>query len=283
MKKILILGSSSWIAHYLIPSLKKEFGQCHIVGSILNNRPEHLIDTFQASSDQIEVIDEQIGKLNPDIVINMIRGEDDDGVCLHNYLIEKSNSMGFHYNYFSSFNALDANTENEHYEDEAPNSQTEYGQFKAKCENELYKHGDNFSIFRFGATHGWAPNSQSRTELFLEVMLSGESLTIDRGVLQNRLATNHLANMMAAVLKRDGKGVFHFGASDSSDEVDFLRKLAESFGHPRDQIIEGPTNPCNALMIPERTIKLIGPEYAKSEEDTIVAVSHMIRLAQYIL
>ncbi|WP_372655189.1 sugar nucleotide-binding protein [Halobacteriovorax sp.] len=283
MKKILILGSSGWIAHYLIPSLKKEFGDCHIVGSVLNNKPEHLIDIFQASNDQIEIIDEQIGNLQPDIVINMTRGEDSDAVALHKYLIEKSVSLGFHYNYFSSFNALDANIENEHYEDETPNAQTEYGEFKALCEKELTKYGDNFSIFRFGATHGWAPNSQSRTELFLEVMLSGESLTIDRGVLQNRLATNHLANMMAAVLKRKGEGVFHFGARDGSDEIDFLRNLAESFGHPREQIIEGGVNKCNALMIPERTIKLIGPEYEKSEEDTLFAIRHMIRLAQYIL
>ncbi len=283
MKKILILGSSGCIAHYLIPSLKKEFGDCHIVGSVLNNKPEHLIDIFQASNDQIELIDEQIGKLQPDIVINMTRGEDDDGFSLHKYLIEKSVSFGFHYNFFSSFNALDANTENEHYEDELPHSQTEYGEFKAKCENELTKSGKNFSIFRFGATHGWAPNSQTRTELFLEVMLSGESLTIDRGVLQNRLATNHLASMMAAVLKRNGEGVFHFGTKDGSDEIDFLRDLAESFGHPRDQIIEGGINNCNALMIPERTIKLIGQEYEKSEEDTLFAIRHMIRLAQYIL
>ncbi|WP_417335671.1 sugar nucleotide-binding protein [Halobacteriovorax marinus] len=283
MKKILILGSSSWIAHYLIPSLKKEFGECHIVGSVLNNKPEHLIDTFKASNDQLEIIDEQIIALSPDIVINMTRGEDDDGFALHKYLIEKSQTMNFHYNYFSSFNALDANVSSEHYEDEMPNSQTEYGQFKAKCELELEKSGDDFSIFRFGATHGWAPNSQSRTELFLEVMLSGESLTIDRGVLQNRLATNHLADMMAAVLKRDGKGVFHFGARDGSDELDFLRELAHSFGHPREQVIEGGINSCNALMIPERTLKLIGPSYEKSEEDTIIAVRHMIRLAQFIL
>ncbi|PIK13699.1 sugar nucleotide-binding protein [Halobacteriovorax sp. JY17] len=283
MKKVLILGSSGWIAHYLIPSLKKEFGDCHIVGSVLNNKPDHRIDIFQAANDQLEIIDEQVTLLNPHIVINMTRGEDDDAFTLHKYLIEKSGTLGFHYNYFSSFNALDANTESEHYEDELPNAQTEYGQFKAKCEIELNKTGDNFSIFRFGATHGWAPNSQSRTELFLEVMLSGESLTIDRGVLQNRLSTNHLANMMAAVLKKKGEGVFHFGARDGSEEIDFLRNLAESFGHPREQIIEGGSNICNALMIPERTIQLIGSEYEKSEEDTIFAVRHMIRLAQYIL
>ncbi|WP_372654510.1 sugar nucleotide-binding protein [Halobacteriovorax sp.] len=283
MKKVLILGSSGWIAHYLIPSLKKEFGDCHIVGSVVNNRPDHNIDIFQASNDQLEVIDEQIITLNPDIVINMTRGEDDNAFSLHKYLIEKSQTLNFHYNYFSSFNAVDGNVENEHYEDELPNSQTEYGEFKAKCESELTRYGDNFSIFRFGATHGWAPNSQTRTELFLEVMLSGESLTIDRGVLQNRLATNHLANMMAAVLQRKGTGVFHFGASDGSEEIDFLRNLAESFGHPREQIIEGGTNICNALMIPERTIKLIGSEYEKREEETVFAVRHMIRLAQYIL
>lgn len=283
MNKILILGSSGWISHYLISSLKKHFSDCHIVGSGVNHKPEHDIEFFVAENYQIEIIDEQIKKLSPNIVINMSRGEDDDGFALHKYLIESSNQLDFHYNYFSSFNALDANVETEHYEDEHPNASTEYGQFKAKCENELTKSANNFSIFRFGATHGWAPNRHSRTETFLETMLSGESMTIDTGIIQNRLATNHMADMMAAVLQKKGEGVFHFGAIDGSEEVEFLRNLAESFGHPREQIITGGQNPCNALMIPERTLQLIGKEYEKSEDDTIFAVRHMIRLAPYIL
>jgi len=283
MNKILILGSSGWISHYLITSLKKHFGDCQILGSCVNHRPEHDIDFFKASSSQIEIIDEQINIFSPTIVINMTRGEDDGGFALHEYLIDSSKSSGFHYNYFSSFNALDANLESEHYEDELPNASSDYGKFKAKCENELTNSAENYSIFRFGATHGWAPNRHSRTESFLETMLSGESITVDTGVLQNRLATNHMADMMAAVLLKKGEGVFHFGAIDGSEEVEFLRNLAESFGHPREQIITGKENLCNALMIPERTLQLIGKEYEKSEEDTIFAVRHMIRLAPYLL
>jgi dTDP-4-dehydrorhamnose reductase len=283
MKKILLLGSSGWVAHYLIPSLQKHISNCKIIGSVVNNAPEHHIETFKATSKDLEIIDNTFNNLNPDIVINMSRGEDDDSFSLHKYLIDKCNTEDCHYNYFSSFNALDANLTEEHYEDELPNAQTEYGVFKAKCENELTSNSKNHSIFRFGATHGWAPNRLARTETFLEHMLSGESLTIDTGVLQNRLATNHMANMMAAVIEKSGEGVFHFGAMDGSEEIDFLRDLAESFGHPREQIIEGNNNVCNALMIPERTLQLIGKEYEKTEADTIHAVRHMIRLSQYIL
>lgn len=283
MKKILLLGSSGWVAHYLIPSLQKHISGCQILGSVVNNTPEHNIETFKATSDDLEVIDAKIKGFSPDIIVNMTRGEDDNSFQLHKLLIESCNSNDIHYNYFSSFNALDANKEQEHYEDDLPNAQSEYGIFKAKCENELSKSSNNHSIFRFGATHGWAPNRLSRTETFLEHMLSGESLTIDTGVLQNRLATNHMAHMMAAVLEKSGEGVFHFGAVDGSEEIDFLRDLAESFGHSKEQIVEGATNVCNALMIPERTLQLIGKDYEKTEADTIHAVRHMIRLSQYLL
>ncbi len=283
MNKILILGSSGWIAHYLITSLRKHFDDCQFLGSCVSHRPEHDIDIFEADSSQIDIIEKKITSFSPTIVINMTRGPFADGITLNKYLIDSSNKLGFHYNFFSSFNALDANVETEHYEDELANASSEYGQYKASCEKELIKSAQNFSIFRFGATHGWAPNSKSRTELFLEKMLSGESMTVDTGVLQNRLATNHMTDMMAAVLLKKGDGVFHFGAQDGSEEIDFLRNLAESFGHPREQIIEGVNRPCNALMIPDRTIELIGSQYEKSEEETIFAVRHMIRLAQYIL
>jgi dTDP-4-dehydrorhamnose reductase len=283
MKKILLLGSSSLIAHYLIPSLKKQDGDVQFLGQSVSNNPEHEIENFHASSSELEIIDEKFKSLNPDLVINMTRGEDQDALNLHKLIIERCNNSGAHYNYFSSFNALDANIESEHYEDDAPLSQTEYGQFKALCENELTSNSNNFSIFRFGAIHGWAPNSISRTETFLEHMLSGESLPVDKGILQNRLAANHLADMMAAVLNKKGSGVFHFGTVDGSEEIDFLRDLAESFGHPRDQIVEGGENICNALMIPERTLNLIGKEYERTEADTIHTIRHMIRLSQYIL
>ncbi|WP_127716957.1 NAD(P)-dependent oxidoreductase [Halobacteriovorax sp. HLS] len=283
MKKILLLGSSGWIAHYLIPSLQKHISECNILGSRVTNTSEHSIENFIATSSDLDIIDQKIKVFNPDIIINMTRGEDDDAFTMHKYLIDRCKSSSIHYNYFSSFNALDANISTEHYEDELPNAQTDYGLFKARCEEELFANGSNFSIFRFGATHGWAPNSKSRTELFLEHMLSGESLPIDAGVLQNRLATNHMADMMAAVLKMKGEGVFHFGAVDGSEEIDFLRDLAESFGYPREQVTLAGTNQCNALMIPERTLQLIGKEYEKTEADTIKAVRHMIRLSSYIL
>lgn len=278
-----MLGSSGWIAHYLIPSLQKQISDCNILGSRVTNTSEHSIENFIATSSDLEIVDQKIRSFKPDIIINMTRGEDEDAFIMHKYLIDSCKSSGVHYNYFSSFNALDANIAEEHYEDELPNAQTDYGLFKARCEEELFSNGANFSIFRFGATHGWAPNSKSRTELFLEHMLSGEALPIDTGVLQNRLATNHMADMMAAVLNKKGEGVFHFGAVDGSEEIDFLRDLAESFGHPREQVTLAGTNPCNALMIPERTLQLIGKEFEKTEADTIKAVRHMIRLSSYIL
>lgn len=283
MKKILLLGSSGLVAHYLIPSLKKLDSSYEFLGQSVTNLPEHEIDNFKAPSSDLEIFDEKIKQFSPDLIVNMTRGEDQDGLNLHRFLIESCNNTNTHYTYFSSFNAVDANLESEHDEDEAPNSQTEYGQFKAQCESELTSKSNNFSIFRFGATHGWAPNTISRTETFLEHMLSGESMSVDTGIIQNRLATNHLADMMAAVIHKRGEGVFHFGAVDGSEEIDFLKDLAESFGHPREQIIKGEENPCNALMIPERTLNLIGKEYEKTEADTISAIRHMIRLSQYIL
>ncbi|MCP4178319.1 MAG: sugar nucleotide-binding protein [bacterium] len=279
---ILILGASSWIGYYLVKSIIKIFPpNTQIFGTYNNNKPDINIQLFKVrnknNQKMLELLD--LHKIN--IVYNLNRGEDSDGFLLHKNLINYSNLNNCYYVFFSSFNAVDANTESNHYESEKPGSHSEYGSFKAMCENELEQFCSNYCIFRFAATHSWAPNRESRTENFLKKLKNGEVIKINRGIIQNRTETSYLTDMFTAVTSRNGQGIFHLGTVEPSDELVFSRKLATAFGYSKEQIIEGDITPCNAFMVPEKIFQLCGDQYKITEDDVIEELKKSKSLQKY--
>ena len=107
-------------------------------------------------------------------------------------------------------------------------------------------------------------------------------MTVEQGIIQNRTATSQLTDMMAAVAMQRGKGVFHLGPIDSSEEITFLRSLATAFGHSEKQIVQGSINRCNAFMVPRKIFSLCGKEFKFYEKDAIENIRKMGGLQKYV-
>jgi dTDP-4-dehydrorhamnose reductase len=252
-----------------------------IIGTYNKRKPVFNFPLVALSNTDQDQVLELLEREQVTAVVNMTRGEDEIDFTMHRKLIDFGNSHGVHYFYASSFNACDAQLAEDHRESELPSAQSDYGKFKARCEQALMSDSKRFAIFRFSATHGWAPNRCARTEDFLKKVSSGEKVTVHQGIMQNRTAVTDLAGMMAAVIVAKGEGVFHLGTVDASDEIDFLRRLAREFGYDDSLVIPGDASPTNANMVPGKILRMFGNEFFRTETDTITSVGRVPELAPY--
>lgn len=280
-ERFFVLGISSWIGHHLVAAIKDRCPNAKIIGVA---RREGWFGADQCHPLENARHDEIIHALTdaqPTVLINLARGEDDTAFKLHEKLIHACNIAGIFYAYASSSNACDAEAFCAKTEDAPPAAASDYGRFKARCEQALAANSQNYSIYRFAATHGWAPNRTARTESFLDKLCAGEDLEIPKGVIQNRTAVSDLAQMMVALAGQRIKGVCHLGTTDSSEEYEFLKRLAEEFGHPADSVKLVGEHTANMTMIPGKILQHFGDEFRKTEEDTIRNVGKVAELQKY--
>jgi dTDP-4-dehydrorhamnose reductase len=270
---ILVLGSSGWLGHYLVPQLLKGNPSAAVIAGFSSRKPtfEHRgVTPLRLQPSDLA----RVSELKVSAVVNLNRGETETDFLFHQALVACCNRNDAKYVYASSFNAVDA--------DDPPNSRTDYGRFKGRCETELLKTCARPVAFRFSATHGWAPNRLARTEEFLQKLARGETVPTPQGLIQNRTFVDDLAKMIATLTVDQGaEGVFHLGASDFSDEIVFLRKLASAFGYDTEQVSEGEPLNWNAITIAERWQTRYPNAPLPTEMEAIARVRQQSELQKY--
>ena len=276
----LILGSSGWVAHYLIPELQT-LG-LDVIGISQKNNPKHSINNTNHSIESDDFIDE-VRKISCDVIINMLHSKNYKKSAILNEKISKHCiETKIHYFYMSSANALDGESTKPHIESDLANGGSDYGKYKAECEHYLYAHHPKSCILRFPATHGYAPNRIARTEDFLQKLNNSQTVSIFTGVFQNRPYVGHLAKMMARIIKDKHSGIFHLGTKEQSDEFDFFKNLALAFGYPDYQVSKGEKHDFYLTVFPKRIYELYGNEFLFSEQDTIKELLKSDELQKYI-
>ena len=278
----MILGASSWIGHYVLRHLTVQHPKINILALSRSSGTYAGVTSIVAANKDLHLLGNLIDKERPKYVLNLARGEDEDGFRLHTTLIDRLNAIGSHYGYASSANAVDANYLNAHTEDELPNSQSDYGTFKGKCESALSRLSQDYSVYRFSAVHGWAPNRVARTEEFLRKLKNGEEVSIMRGIIQNRCFVGDLATMMVEIMLKRGQGLFNLGTSDASEEIDFYKEMAQLFGYSEAQVVEGELNCFKAIMVPSRVFEVLGSQYKRTEAQTLAAVRAQPELKTFV-
>ena len=279
---MLILGASSWIGYELIKTTSELKKNSYISGTIYNNQQASLPGLNKIHTlNEGESVDEYLLQEKPDILINFLRGETEDDYCLHDQLVKLCEESEIYYVYASSALAFDGIPECEHYEGDKPCSISEYGQFKVRCEERLLRSNVNYLILRFSSIHGWVPHKKTRSELFLEKLVSGESVIVDKGVRQNRLFAGDLVRMIIALIEVQATGIYHLGTEDSSTEVDYLRSFAHRFGYDNEVVVEGKERNVNLVVRPHNIKKLFGDQFTRYERDTLEALTKISSLLQY--
>lgn len=285
--KILILGSSCWVAHYLIKDLLAN--DFEVIGISNKNTPKHNIENYLIDMNSSQYFD-QIKNSKAQIILNMIHSPDyERSFQLHKQIVEYTNNKNIFYVYMSSSNACDATLGRASLENDKACASSEYGKYKAKCENYLLNKLKNkaintnldFCIIRFPATHGYAPNRLSRTEEFLAKLQKREKIKLPTGIIQNRPYTGHLSSMISRLIQDKQTGIFHLGTYDESDEKDFLIRVARAFGYTTENFKLGNTYEHHMSVTPQRIYELYGSKYRFSEEETIQALLKDPALTKY--
>lgn len=278
--KILILGSSGWLAHYV---LKELIPLGHEISGI--SHKHNPIFNIPNKNKAIEAADylDTVNEFEGDIIINMLHSKNFPiALKVNNGIADLCKKRGIHYVYCSSSNALDGELDSIHSENTLACAASEYGIFKADGEKYLYQNFPQATILRFPAVHGFSPNSQKRTQTFLEKLQNNEVVTIDKGIIQNRPYAGHFAKMLITITLNKASGIYHIGTADYGEEIDFLRKLASTFGYDSNLIKEGKYAPHKMVVLPGKIFDLPEGEKLKfTQNDTIEALKNDSDLITY--
>lgn len=281
--KILILGSSSWLGYLLLEELSLNYSDVELASTVFNHKIKFNFNVKLYAARNLEDYEAILRDFQPTIIVNFLRGENDQGMLLHQSLIKYSKIENTYYLYASSALALDGYKNIQLTENLLANGKSAYGLFKANCEQALYDSAINWCVLRFASVQGWVGHKITRNENFLMNLSKGQIITVDKGVLQNRMFANLMINGISKILENKNEDIIHFGTIDSSDEVDFLRKQAELFGYSP-KLIESSAEErnVNLVCVPNRIFKLLGDSYKVSEADTLSSLLKILELEKYI-
>lgn len=282
--KVLILGSASWLGNLLIEELHLKFPKIKIAGTVYKNKIDFNFNLKLYHASNLIEYNNILNDFQPTLMVNFLRGEDNNGLILHKALINYAEKTKTHYIYASSALALDAYSGIELTENLQANGKSDYGLFKAKCEQALYDSNSKWCILRFASVQGWVKHKLTRNENLLLKLSKNEKIIVDKGVYQNRMMANLMIKGIVDLINFKTEGIIHFGTTDSSDEVDFLRRQAEIFGYSP-KLIEMSDNErnVNLVCVPNRIFNILGESYKIKESDTLKDLSAISDLQKYKL
>lgn len=278
---VLLLGGRSWIGYRL--------AQCLVANnfSVIATTSADTVWCNKASTESACYIQASNGdhylaaihKYRPQIIINLLIGIAENDFSNHVAVAKAAEANGSLYVYTSSALALDDYQGEELVESLPPRSRSDYGKFKGRCENHLATLPDLQSlILRFSSIHGWCPWKVTRTESLLMRLAAGEEITVDRGVIQNRMSDTAFAETVLSLMLSNSSGVAHIGTDDSSEEIAFLRRVATEFGYAPNLVRAGEQRSVNLALVPQ-----LGrhPSGGKTEADTLVDIVSIAELGKY--
>ena len=267
--RLLILGVNSWIGNCLARTLATSSHE--VEGTSRENftlKSPYKLKMYQCNS--AKDYSDLIHYSNADVVINLLRGEKAGDFIIHESILRACKLKEIFYCYASSALALDAyGYTHKLTEDLDARARSDYGVFKARCEEKILNETSMRSlILRFSSIQGWPSHKVARNELFCRKIISGEKVFVDRGVVQNRLYDQDFVNMILILLKDRKTGVYHLGASDSSEEFYFLKKICKRFNLDDRLVLQGNEKLVNANLAVDKFLQEY-PAYSFSENDTL--------------
>lgn len=279
--RILVLGAFSWLGYLLLSELKITSPNCKLAGTTRQlkaglGEEVELFEVINKAS-----LNNALIAYQPTVIVNFLRGEDENGMLIHKSVIDYSKSNNSYYLYASSALALDGYSNTQLTEEFTAYGVSEYGVFKASCEQELYDAPIKWCVIRFASVQGFVPHKLTRNEFFLQKLISKEKVSVDRGVIQNRMLALLLIQGISKLISFKTEGIIHFGTLDSSEEFHFLKQQAEFFGFSPSLVLPGENRNVNLVTVPSRIFSILGNEFKIEEKDTLEGIVNIPQLQKY--
>jgi dTDP-4-dehydrorhamnose reductase len=236
MPKILILGGSGLIGRAVINEMNK-YNQFDVYSTYFQNPLSLNKDrSFKFNIEDEDNISSILNTLKPYIIVSCLRGNFNKQLILHIKIAEYLKKNGGKLYFFSTANVFDNDLSRPHYEDDLPNSHTDYGQYKIKCEKKIVEIlGDNACILRIPQVFG---ESSPRMKELLQSLHNNKGIAVYPKFFHNTNTDVMIAKQLCYIINNNLKGIFHLTSEDVVNYKDFLNELISGLGFKNSRIEE---------------------------------------------
>ena len=222
--KLLILGASGLVGKALI----KEFSPNYDVYGTYNQTNLDLKNDnhLQWDINDSEKILTWIDRICPDVIISCLRGDFNVQLEAHAKIIEKLKTTNTKFLFCSTTNVFDGEVSKHHDENNTPIAESDYGQFKIKCE-ELIKSelGDRGLILRLPMV--WGKQSPRLNEIKGKLE-NGQEIEAYDNIYLNHAIDTGIAKQVRKIIENDLRGTFHLATTNIDSQYSFICKLVKS-------------------------------------------------------
>lgn len=228
MNKVLVLGGSGLVGTAIIKEMDK-YEDYEIYSTYYKHMPStNKSLCFKLDLEDVDNISCVLKNIEPKLVISCLRGDYDKQLILHTkvakYLKENNGKLYF----FSTTNVFDNDSSKPHYEDDAPNSRTDYGRYKIACEEiviEILE--ENVCILRIPQV--WGKYSPRLREL-INTINKNEVVTVYPRLFLNVNSDEMIAKQLSYIIENKLSGIFHLASEDIENYSSFYKKLIMALG-----------------------------------------------------
>jgi len=222
MKSILILGGSGYIGNCLYKELSpyyNTFGTYHTAKGFHDNQHFFHFDIEKGGLEKI------IKEVKPKLIISALRGNFDAQLEIHDFLINLVRKINSRLLFLSSANVFDAFQHFPSYEYDKTLSESIYGRFKIKIENQVMRlPTGKFVIARLPMIFGI--NSPRTSEIDYAIQ-NDEAIEVFPNTIINVNSDIRLTQQIHYLINQKKSGLYHLGSTDLISHFDFIKHAVE--------------------------------------------------------
>ncbi|PPK93326.1 dTDP-4-dehydrorhamnose reductase [Nonlabens xylanidelens] len=228
MNRILILGGSGFIGNALYKELAPFFDvhATYKTDSKVFEKNKH----FHQFDYELESLDILLDNLKPKFIVTAVRGNVNSLLRMHfeisNYIDNRDCKVIF----LSSANVFDRFTNYPSYEYDKTLSESIYGRFKIRIENELLrKPVSKYVICRIPMIYG---TGSPRLNEIKDQLKRNEAIEVFPNVVINATHIKKLVQQLHYIINRRRRGIFHLGSRNLIHHIDLVSDICERLGTP---------------------------------------------------
>ena len=222
MKSILILGGSGYIGNCLYKELSpfyNTFGTYYSAKGYQNNQHFFQYDIEKGG------IEEIIKEVKPKLIISALRGSFEAQHEVHDYLIDLVRRINCRILFLSSANVFDAFQHFPSYEYDKTLSESIYGRFKIKIENQVIRLPiGKYVIARLPMVFGI---NAPRTLEIDRAIQNNEAIEVFPNTIINVNSDIRLTQQIHYLINQKKSGLYHLGSTDLISHFDFFKSIVE--------------------------------------------------------
>ena len=222
MKRILIFGASGYLGNTLYNELNSYYDTFGTYFTKKGFEQNHHFFHFDMQKGGLASI---IKEIKPKLIISALRGPFDALIETHQFLIDLISRFNCRLMFLSSANVFDSFEHFPSYEYDKTLSESIYGRFKIKIENDLLRLPPaKFVLVRLPMVFG---NNSPRIQELDQAMNEKQPIEVFPNTIININNDIKLSQQIHYIINQQLTGIFHLGSTDLIHHFDFIKLIIQ--------------------------------------------------------